>query len=70
MNNTVSIKEKNEVMKTTGMEGSLLKQIVQVKFVLGYKGCLRNNIYLHPENNKILYPAGNNLVLYDLDNKQ
>lgn len=57
-------------MKTTGMEQSALKQVVQVKFVMGYKGGLRNNVFLHQDNNKIIYPAGNNIVIYDLENRQ
>ncbi len=41
-----------------------------MKFVMGYKGGLRNNVFLHQDHNKIIYPAGNNIVIYDLENRQ
>lgn len=39
------------------------------RFIFGYRGDFKNNIFLHQEAIKIIYPAGNNIVVYNTDNK-
>lgn len=39
------------------------------RFIFGYRGDFKNNIFVHQEAIKIIYPAGNNIVVYNTDNK-
>ena len=40
-----------------------------MKYVLGYRGDFRQNILPHADTNKFIYPAANNLVVYNAENK-
>jgi len=46
-----------------------VKNVVNVKTILGYRGGFRNNIFLHHDNSKVIYPAGHNVIIYDPENK-
>jgi hypothetical protein len=46
-----------------------LKEIIQMKYIFGYRGDFKNNVYQHSDPNKIIYPGGHNIVVYNTENK-
>ena len=52
-----------------------MSEILSVKYIFGYDGNLKNNIYhIQDEKsnhtNKILYTAGHNLIFYNTDSNE
>ena len=41
-----------------------------MKYIFGYRGDLKNNVFQHSDPNKIIFPAGHNLIVYNTENKQ
>jgi len=37
--------------------------------VLGYRSDFKNNIFLHQDGQKLIYPAGNNIIINNNENK-
>eukprot|EP00825_Cyclidium_porcatum_P042903 TRINITY_DN5958_c0_g1_i1.p1 TRINITY_DN5958_c0_g1~~TRINITY_DN5958_c0_g1_i1.p1 ORF type:complete len:214 (+),score=27.08 TRINITY_DN5958_c0_g1_i1:159-800(+) len=45
------------------------KDWIQMKYVLGYRADLKNNIFLHYDQNRVIYPAGNVITINNNENK-
>jgi hypothetical protein len=46
---------------------ALLGVTLTPKFMFGCNGHLRNNLYVTDEGKKLLYSAGNNVIVYNPD---
>ena len=44
------------------------KDVFMPKVIFGYNGTFHNNIFLHNEQIKIIYPAGNCIVIFNTEN--
>lgn len=40
-----------------------------MKYIFGYRGDFKNNVYQHQDPNKVIYPGGHNIVVFNTENK-
>ncbi len=48
---------------------SSFKDVIAPKYIFGYNGNFKNNVFLHYEPIKLIYPAGNNIIIYNTDDE-
>ncbi len=51
-----------ETRSKDSINSKTLENLLETKYIFGYRGDFKNNIFLLPTKQQIIYPAGNNIV--------